>query len=38
VVSLLLFGPEPSVFLSAVEKSKNENMQHYKFACGSVWV
>jgi hypothetical protein len=35
---LLAFSPEPSVFPSLVKKSKNENIQDYKFACGFVWV
>jgi hypothetical protein len=35
---LLPFSPEPSVFLSLVKKSKNENIQDYNFACGFVWV
>jgi hypothetical protein len=34
----LPFSPEPSVFRSAVKKSKNENIQDYNFACGYVWV
>jgi hypothetical protein len=35
---LLPFSPEPSVFPSAVKKSKNENIQVYNFACDFVWV
>jgi hypothetical protein len=35
---LLPFGPEPSVFWSAIEKRKNYNIEEYSFACGSVWV
>jgi hypothetical protein len=35
---LLPFGPEPSVFSSAVKNRKNLNIQDYNFACGSVWV
>jgi hypothetical protein len=34
---LLPFGAEPSVFLSAIEKRKNENIQDYNFSCGFVW-
>jgi hypothetical protein len=32
------FGPEPSVFSSAVENFKNNYIQDYNFACDSVWV
>jgi hypothetical protein len=33
------FGPEPSVFSSAVKKLKNYNIQQdYNFACSSLWV
>jgi hypothetical protein len=35
---VLPFGPEPSVFLSAVKKLKNQNIHDYNFAGGSVWV
>jgi hypothetical protein len=35
---MLPFGPEPSVFSSDAEKSKNWNIQEFIFACGSVWV
>jgi hypothetical protein len=35
---LLPFGPEPSVFSSAVKKLKNWNIQDDNFACGPVWV
>jgi hypothetical protein len=35
---LATIGPEPSIFLSAVEKLKNWNIQDYNFAYGSVWV
>jgi hypothetical protein len=34
---LLPFGPEPTVFSSAVKKLKNQNIQDDNFACGSVW-
>jgi hypothetical protein len=33
---LLPFGSEPSVFSVAAEKLKNQNIQDYNFACGSV--
>jgi PAS domain-containing protein len=35
---LATIGPKPPVFLNAVEKLKNENIQDYDFSCGSVWV
>jgi hypothetical protein len=35
---LLPFGPEPSVFSSAVKELKNYDTQDDHFACGSVWV
>jgi hypothetical protein len=35
---LLPFGAEPSVFSSAVEKRKNQNIQDHNFACNSVRV
>jgi hypothetical protein len=35
---LLPFGPEPSVFSSAVKKLKNENIQDDNIACGFGWV
>jgi hypothetical protein len=35
---LLPFDPELSVFSSAVENYKDQNIQDYNFACGSVWV
>jgi hypothetical protein len=35
---LLPFNPEPSVFLSVVKISRNENIQDYNFACSFVWV
>ncbi|PNF14992.1 hypothetical protein B7P43_G01525 [Cryptotermes secundus] len=34
----LPFSPEPFVFSSVVQKHKNQNIQNYNFACGSVWV
>jgi hypothetical protein len=33
-----LFSPEPSVFPSAVKKSKNENIRDINFACDFVWM
>jgi hypothetical protein len=29
---------EPSVFVYAVDKRKNQNIKDYSFACGSVWL
>jgi hypothetical protein len=34
---LLPFGPEFSIFSSAVKKLKIQNIQNDNFACGSVW-
>jgi hypothetical protein len=35
---LATYSPEPSVFLSVVKNSKNENIQDYNFAYDFVWV
>jgi hypothetical protein len=35
---LLSFGPELSVFSSAVQKRKNYAVKDYNFVYGSVWV
>jgi hypothetical protein len=35
---MLSFGPEPSVFSSAVKKIKNYDIEDDNFAGGSVWM
>jgi hypothetical protein len=35
---IMLNMAEPFVSSSAVEKHRNEYIQDYNFACGSVWV
>jgi hypothetical protein len=34
---LLPFSSESSVFLSGLKRYKNQNIQNYNCACGSVW-